>query len=214
MPNTHVLPGQAICLSGWFHHILDLFSSCVSSRFHMRGRQSSFTWGPRGSTHRERRDAGWAVESFLPFSSHTQCPWLLQILRVPGSASKPTELRGGVPHAASKFHKNFEFLKALPIFFQPIPDSYLNLTFSGCSSCILSGTLGDRRNWSFRVQQDVFFICCGKETFHLSGSIQTEILQRIIPRPSRTPCACFLNKPAQKQTEGASSMFSSALWIL
>lgn len=174
------------------------FSSCVFSRCHMRGRQSSFPWGPGGSTLREHQDSGWAVESSLPLSTDTWCPWLLQILRVPGSASKPNELRGGVPHAASKFHKNFEFLKALPIFFQPIPESYLNLTFAGCSSCSTSGTLGDVK----------------KLVFHLSGSIQTEILQRIIPSLSRTPCACFLNKPAQKQTEGTSSVFSSALWIL
>lgn len=126
----------------------------------MRGRQSSFTRGPRGCTHREHQDAGWAVESCLPFSNDTWCPWLLQILRDPGSAISPTELRGGVPHAASKFHKNFEFLKALPIFFQPIPESYLNLTFAGCSSCSTSG-----RSWSFRVQQDVFSFAVERRAF-------------------------------------------------
>lgn len=142
-----------------------LFLSCVFSRFHMRGRQSSFTRGPRGSTHREHWDAAWAVESCLPFSSDTQCPWLLQILSIPGSASKPTKLRGGAPHAASKFHKNFEFLTVLPIFFQLIPESYLNLPFAGCSSCSTSGTLGDGRSWSFRVQQDVFSFAVERKSF-------------------------------------------------
>lgn len=66
----------------------------------------------------------------------------------------------------------------------------------------------------FQGPAGCFFLCCGKESFHLSGSIQTEILQRIMPSLSKTLCACFLKKPAQKQTEGTGSMFSNALWIL
>lgn len=144
------LPGQAICLSAWFHHVLDLFH-LVFSRFHMRGGQHT-----QGAALR-----CWVGSRELS----AILPWLLQVLRVPGSASKSTELRGGVPQAASKFHENCEFLKALLIFFQPVPESYLNLTFAGCSSCSTRGTLRDGRSWSFRVQQDVFSFAVERRAF-------------------------------------------------
>lgn len=124
------LPGQNTCLNGGSIISLNFFILCPlqAARFHTRGKQSSL---PTGDLHWPGLEAGQAGmaerlggQYSLPVSSHTWCPWLLWLLKGPRICQWNYWMKEWCPTCSFKTPQSFEFLRALPIFFQPVSRSY------------------------------------------------------------------------------------------
>lgn len=168
------LPGQNTCLNGGSIISLNFFILCLlqAARFHTRRKQSSVPTEDLRWPGLEAAQAGKAERLGGQQRVVCQSPVVLgalgfcSSLKVPGSASKPTELRSGVLHAASKLHTwSFEFLRALPIFFQPISWSYwisLLLAVFHATPAALWEMAGAGLS---EVQQDVFSFAVERRSF-------------------------------------------------
>lgn len=162
----------------WFHHILELFHlvSSPGCPVSHKGkaklltyRRPALTW-PRGSTGRERREAGWAVES----ASLQSYMVPLASVAPQGSQDLPVKLlnEGVMSYMQLQNSTEFWVLEGTAYFLSARILVLLNLTFAGCSSCSTNGTLGDGRSWSFRGPAGCIFLRCRKEIFHLRKSLQ------------------------------------------
>lgn len=152
------------------------FSSCVFSRL------PSFTRGESRAPYlpktcidlaqRQHTQGGlrgrWAVESCLPVSGDTWCPWLLQLLkgpRSPDSASKSTELRSVVLHVGC-YHRVLNSWECCLFSF----GLYLDLTWIWLLLAVLhaapTALLEMAKASLSEVQQDVFsFAVEGRRSF-------------------------------------------------